>query len=112
MELGKIYKKGKETLLAKDGGFRRGSDVLKGLAFGASLVGLGRPILYGLAADGQQGVQDVVTAINGELKRILSMVGAPDVRYVERNVILRIRMVSPFRMLPPWSTFARQISPG
>jgi len=35
-----------------DGGFRRGSDVLKGLAFGASLVGLGRPILYGLSAAG------------------------------------------------------------
>jgi isopentenyl diphosphate isomerase/L-lactate dehydrogenase-like FMN-dependent dehydrogenase len=38
-----------------DGGFRRGSDVFKGLAFGASLVGLGRPILYGLAAAGREG---------------------------------------------------------
>ncbi|MFH1123784.1 MAG: alpha-hydroxy-acid oxidizing protein, partial [Pseudomonadota bacterium] len=39
--------KGKVVIIV-DGGFRRGSDVLKGLAFGADLVGLGRPILYGL----------------------------------------------------------------
>ena len=43
-----------------DGGFRRGSDVLKGLAFGATLVGLGRPVLYGLAAGGKDGVQAVI----------------------------------------------------
>ena len=49
--------KGK-TLIMVDGGFRRGSDVLKGLAFGAALVGLGRPILYGLAADGRNGVRE------------------------------------------------------
>ena len=46
--------KGK-ALIIVDGSIRRGSDVLKGLAFGADLVGLGRPILYGLAADGEQG---------------------------------------------------------
>jgi len=81
-------KVGGKIVIMVDGGFRRGSDVLKGLAFGASLVGLGRPILYGLAADGQEGVRDVVTAITGELIRILSMAGAPDVHHVARNVIL------------------------
>jgi len=83
-----MEKVGGKVVIMVDGGFRRGSDILKGLAFGASLVGLGRPILYGLAANGQHGVHDVVAAITAELKRILSMVGAPDVRHVERNVIL------------------------
>lgn len=59
-----------------DGGFRRGSDVLKGLAFGASLVGLGRPILWALAADGRQGVQSLIEQITEELRRIMCMVGA------------------------------------
>jgi len=61
-----------------DGGFRRGSDVLKGLAFGASLVGIGRPILYGLAADGREGVKGVVNGITQELKRIMTLVGVPE----------------------------------
>ncbi len=77
-----------KTVIMVDGGFRRGSDVAKGLAFGASLVGLGRPILYGLAADGEKGVEDVVTGINGELKRILSMIGASGVRQVPWNAVL------------------------
>src|SRR5208283_2815024 len=54
--------RGKAEIIV-DGGFRRGSDVLKGLAFGASLVGLGRPILYALAAGGEQGIISLVSGI-------------------------------------------------
>jgi isopentenyl diphosphate isomerase/L-lactate dehydrogenase-like FMN-dependent dehydrogenase len=71
-----------------DGGFRRGSDVVKGLAFGASLVGLGRPILYGLAADGREGVRQIVTQITQELTRIMSLVGAKDPAHVSREVLI------------------------
>jgi isopentenyl diphosphate isomerase/L-lactate dehydrogenase-like FMN-dependent dehydrogenase len=78
--------KGKAVILV-DGGFRRGSDVIKGLAFGASLVGLGRPILYGLAAGGREGVRDVISGITNELKRIMSMVGAPEPSLVTRDVL-------------------------
>ncbi len=81
---------GGQTVIMVDGGFRRGSDVLKGLAFGASLVGLGRPILYGLAADGQNGVRDVIAGISRELERTLSMVGALDVRHVGKDVLIPI----------------------
>jgi 4-hydroxymandelate oxidase len=80
--------KGK-TVIMIDGGFRRGSDVLKGLAFGAALVGLGRPILYGLAADGQEGVKGVIEGITRELKRIMTMVGAPDSTRVSRDILVR-----------------------
>jgi 4-hydroxymandelate oxidase len=77
-----------KTVIMVDGGFRRGSDVLKGLAFGASLVGLGRPILYGLAADGKDGVKGVIEGITAELKRLMTMVGAPRPDHVRREILI------------------------
>jgi isopentenyl diphosphate isomerase/L-lactate dehydrogenase-like FMN-dependent dehydrogenase len=71
-----------------DGGFRRGSDVLKGLAFGASLVGLGRPILYGLAAGGKEAVTGLVEAITRELLRLMIMVGASRPDAVRRDILI------------------------
>jgi len=79
------------TEVMVDGGFRRGSDVLKGLAFGASLVGLGRPILYGLAADGKDGVRNVVAQVTTELQRLMSMVGATDPASVTRDILIEDR---------------------
>jgi len=77
-----------KTVVIVDSGFRRGSDVLKGLAFGASLIGLGRPILYGLAAAGRQGVRDVIDGITQELKRTMSMVGVPEPDRVSHDVLI------------------------
>ena len=71
-----------------DGGMRRGSDVLKGLAFGASLVGLGRPILYGLAAGGKEGVADLVTEVTRELWRLMTMAGAERPDAVRRDILI------------------------
>ncbi len=71
-----------------DGGFRRGSDVLKGLAFGASLVGLGRPILYGLAAGGKEGVAGLMEGITRELSRLMTMVGALRTDAVRRGILI------------------------
>ncbi|MBV8818329.1 MAG: alpha-hydroxy-acid oxidizing protein, partial [Acidobacteriaceae bacterium] len=48
-----------------DGGFRRGSDVYKGLALGAKAVGIGRPYLWGLASFGQPGVERVLQIMQG-----------------------------------------------
>lgn len=56
-----------------DGGFRRGTDVLKALALGATAVGIGRPYIWGLASFGQQGVDRVLEMLNNELR--LAMVG-------------------------------------
>jgi isopentenyl diphosphate isomerase/L-lactate dehydrogenase-like FMN-dependent dehydrogenase len=78
---------GKAVLIA-DGGFRRGSDVLKGLAFGASLVGLGRPILYGLAAEGREGVYNLINEITAEMKRIMSLIGAEDPGELTRGMLI------------------------
>ena len=56
-----------------DGGVRRGTDVFKALALGATAVGIGRPYIWGLATFGQQGVERVLDIINNELR--LAMVG-------------------------------------
>lgn len=56
-----------------DGGVRRGTDVYKALALGATAVGIGRPHVWGLASYGQQGVERVLDILNQELR--LAMVG-------------------------------------
>jgi isopentenyl diphosphate isomerase/L-lactate dehydrogenase-like FMN-dependent dehydrogenase len=79
---------GGKAILIADGGFRRGSDVLKGLALGASLVGLGRPILYGLAAEGREGVRDLIDQITQEMKRIMSLIGAEAPGKLTRDMLV------------------------
>lgn len=79
--------KGKIAIMV-DSSFRRGSDILKGLAFGAQLVGIGRPILFGLAADGKEGVRGVIENITQELKRLMSMVGAANSGDVQRDILI------------------------
>ena len=56
-----------------DGGVRRGTDVYKALALGATAVGIGRPYIWGLAAFGQSGVERVLDILNNELR--LAMIG-------------------------------------
>jgi isopentenyl diphosphate isomerase/L-lactate dehydrogenase-like FMN-dependent dehydrogenase len=80
---------GNNVVIIVDGGFRRGSDVLKGLAFGASLIGLGRPILHGLAAGGEAGVKDLIGGITRELQRLMTMVGAADPSRVKRDILIK-----------------------
>lgn len=80
--------KGEATILV-DGGFRRGSDAFKGLAFGAQLVGLGRPILYALAANGAEGVKDLVQQITEEMKRLMSMTGSLDPEHIKRDLLIK-----------------------
>jgi isopentenyl diphosphate isomerase/L-lactate dehydrogenase-like FMN-dependent dehydrogenase len=77
-----------KVVIIVDGGFRRGSDVLKGLAFGASLVGLGRPILYGLAVGGEKGVENVISGISRELVRLMSMMGVSNSEEVQRDILI------------------------
>ncbi len=79
---------GGKTILIVDGGFRRGSDVIKGLAFGASLIGLGRPILYGLAAEGREGVREIINQITEEMQRIMSLIGAKEPGKLTRDMLV------------------------
>ncbi len=58
-----------------DGGFRRGTDVFKALALGAKAVGIGRPMLWGLGAFGQAGVDRVLEIMQAELKLVMGNCG-------------------------------------
>jgi 4-hydroxymandelate oxidase len=59
-----------------DGGVRRGTDVLVALALGATAVLVGRPVLWGLAADGADGVRNVLERLTAELDQSLALAGA------------------------------------
>jgi isopentenyl diphosphate isomerase/L-lactate dehydrogenase-like FMN-dependent dehydrogenase len=58
------------------------------LAFGASLVGLGRPILYALAVGGEKGVSDLIAGITRELSRLMTMVAAKDPTMVQKDILI------------------------
>ena len=58
-----------------DGGFRRGADVVKALALGARAVQVGRPPLYGLAANGEAGVRQALTIFRDEIDRVMALAG-------------------------------------
>jgi 4-hydroxymandelate oxidase len=66
---------GEGALLVVDGGVRRGIDVLKGLALGADLVAVGRPVLWGLAVDGADGVRHVLEILRDELLLAMALSG-------------------------------------
>ena len=68
-----------------DGGIRRGSDVVKALALGATACSVGRPYLYGLAAGGERGVDRVLTLLAEEFERTLTLAGINDVSQLSRR---------------------------
>ena len=70
-----------------DGSFRRGTDILKALAFGAQGVLLGRPIMWGLAAYGEAGVRNVVEMAQTELARYMGMCGKPNLKALDRTLV-------------------------
>jgi (S)-2-hydroxy-acid oxidase len=70
-----------------DGGVRRGTDVLKCLALGANAVFIGRPTLWGLAYDGQQGVESVLDLLNKELRTAMILTGCLSLDQINKNVI-------------------------
>ena len=71
-----------------DGGFRRGTDVFKALALGATAVGIGRPYIWGLSAFGQQGVERVLDILNNELRLAMAGCGARTVKEITSATII------------------------
>ena len=70
--------KGRLPLLL-DGGVRRGTDIVKALAYGAKAVLIGRPYLWGLGVNGSQGVQQVIRILRLELESAMALCGTPSI---------------------------------
>jgi 4-hydroxymandelate oxidase len=70
-----------------DGGVRRGADVLKALALGASAVLIGRPYLWGLAAGGEAGVARVLEMFRSELDLAMALAGTPTIASITRSLV-------------------------
>jgi 4-hydroxymandelate oxidase len=76
-----------EVEVYMDGGVRQGSDVLKALALGARAVFVGRANLWGLAIDGEEGVQRVLAVLRSELDLNMSLCGVTDVEHVIPSLV-------------------------
>ncbi|KAJ9646759.1 hypothetical protein H2204_000451 [Knufia peltigerae] len=74
-----------------DGGIRRGTDILKALALGATAVGIGRPYLYSLAY-GQEGVEHLTEILSDELESAMKLVGITDVDQAHPGLVNTARL--------------------
>jgi len=70
-----------------DGGIRRGTDVLKAIARGAKAVMIGRPVLWGLALDGEDGVRRVLQLIRTEFDHAMALCGCANVGAITRDML-------------------------
>src|SRR5262245_41050070 len=78
-----------------DGGIRRGTDIVKALALGASAVAIGRPVFWGLAAAGERGVTQVLEMLRSELIRALTLCGCGAPGDVSADLLRFSRMEEP-----------------
>jgi 4-hydroxymandelate oxidase len=72
-----------------DGGIRRGTDIAKALALGATAVLVGRPVVWGLAVGGADGVREVVDTLRRELEAAMAMLGAPTLAELSPDLLWR-----------------------
>jgi isopentenyl diphosphate isomerase/L-lactate dehydrogenase-like FMN-dependent dehydrogenase len=68
-----------------DSGFRRGTDIFKALALGATAVGIGRPYIWGLGSFGQPGVERVLDILQRELRIVMQQMGAANIAAISRT---------------------------
>lgn len=91
---------GAQVPVLVDGSFRRGTDILKALGLGAKAVLVGRPVMWGLAAYGAEGVQGVVETLQTELGRYMCMCGRPSIAAIDSSVLRVHAPVPPARTTP------------
>ena len=71
-----------------DGGIRRGTDIFKGLALGATATGIGRPYIWGLASFGQEGVETVLAILRKEFEMTMRQMGTVSVKRIAREYLV------------------------
>ena len=78
---------GKDFPIIFDSGIRSGSDIVRALAMGADFTMIGRPLMYGIGADGARGLKRVVDIIKDELSTALGLVGLTDIKDISSDII-------------------------
>jgi lactate 2-monooxygenase len=78
---------GRDAVVLVDGGIRSGADVVKAMALGANAVLVGRPYVYGLAAGGQEGVEQVLQQLAAETDLTLALAGGSSIRELDDSWI-------------------------
>ena len=78
---------GKEFPIIFDSGIRSGSDIVRSLAFGADYAMIGRPLMYGMGADGAKGLRRILNIIKEELSTTLGLVGLNDINDISSEII-------------------------
>ena len=78
---------GKEFPIIFDSGIRSGSDIVRSLAFGADYAMIGRPLMYGMGADGNKGLRRILNIIKEELSTTLGLVGLNDINDISSEII-------------------------
>lgn len=78
-----------------DGGIRTGTDALKCLAYGATMVFVGRPILWGLACDGEVGVRRIMEILRNELELAMKLSGCRTLEEIVPAMILHENQLIP-----------------
>src|SRR5581483_1144690 len=81
---------GDDIAILLDSGIRSGADVFKAIALGADAVLLGRPYLWGLALDGQSGVETVLRGVLAELDLTMALSGCTKLAEVDGSLIRRL----------------------
>jgi 4-hydroxymandelate oxidase len=82
-----VKKVNKRIPVLVDGGVRRGTDVLKAIALGANAVLVGRPVCYGLACGGAEGVARVLDILQNELRMAMALSGAATIAKIDQSFI-------------------------
>ena len=88
---------GAQVPVLVDGSFRRGTDIVKAFGLGAKGVLIGRPVMWGLAAYGAEGVQGVVEMLQTETARYMCMCGRPSLASVDSSLVRVHGLLPPAR---------------
>lgn len=78
---------GTRLIVMLDGGIRNGTDVFKAIALGAKLVFIGRPVIYGLAVNGQKGVEEIFNILKRELDVTMALSGVSRIERISREYV-------------------------
>lgn len=79
---------GTKLVVMADGGIRNGTDVFKAIGLGAKLVFIGRPVLYGLAVNGQKGVEEIFNILKKELDSTMALSGVSRIDEINGDYIV------------------------